>query len=877
MKNILYYFALLFLSACTKQQLEIANNLKVSPEQSIEIRYQVTGSLTKQVDIELHNPSEYASISILSGQQILIDNLSIQSSGKHKLSALVKFNQTGDAPLTISSLNATLNIVSLKITDITELKIPQYQDISEQAGLDKVSSIKYGGPTIADIDNDGDYDFIVNNHNAESSKLYWNNGDGTVSKHNKDLARWFMHDLHGISAGDYDQDGDLDLIVTQGGGNGKNPSTANFYQNNNGKLVLMTGDVNIYKGGRGRGGFWIDMDVDGDLDLLLVNETSLHGDKPQHFAYENLGNSTFELRHIEGLLDQHPSRTLVTDLNQDQIDDIILFSPLSVWQGNGDFTFTNITKQFPERIRELKGIMAVADLDIDNDGDLDLYLARGKEFENGFGEAPSVDFEPEKQIFSIKPRGFKGTDNFSFTAPAEVTLFNHYYLTQGEFRGQDYPIFLGKNKQPHVVMSGDEFTLHQQAALGWPQNISENGAYFGYLGDNKWRAALVRNGNIFWNYKFSLAGVDSTDIDFQPENRNMTDVLLRNDNGKFVDVSGQWNIPKGGNSLGVTVGDFNNDTFQDILVYRWGLIHARGSDLMLLNNGKQQFIATTSHGASDPLGPGNGDMGQAFDFDLDGDLDLLSGSEGGEWYLYQNQTPNQVKQAQANYALVRVGYSPAAKIDAISALVTAKVGDKTYRQKVGSAGSVFSQSLLNIVHFGLAEHKSIEQITVKWRNGETASFDKVSANQIIDAGVTLTAAHKQNNQVEHSSDYIAPYIKILNRSEFENKPLKIGDKVTIQVEYHAGTGNRVIKSDQGGIRFWLRHFKSKWIPVKDVVLVDTAVIGRESGTSKMTFDLADLIPTTELAQQHFYQFRVSFTSSNGDMLDEVIYPLDLVE
>ncbi|WP_085953503.1 hypothetical protein [Catenovulum agarivorans] len=55
------------------------------------------------------------------------------------------------------------------------------------------------------------------------------------------------------------------------------------------------------------------------------------------------------------------------------------------------------------------------------------------------------------------------------------------------------------------------------------------------------------------------------------------------------------------------------------------------------------------------------------------------------------------------------------------------------------------------------------------------------------------------------------------------------------------------------------------------------VIGRESGTSKMTFDLADLIPTTELSEQHFYQFRVSFTSSNGDMLDEVIYPLDLVE
>ncbi|MCI2283919.1 FG-GAP-like repeat-containing protein [Colwellia sp. MSW7] len=107
-----------------------------------------------------------------------------------------------------------------------------------------------------------------------------------------------MHDLHGTAMGDYDNDGDLDLVLTMGGGNGTNPSKALFYTNKNGKLVLNTGDVNIDKGGRGRGAKWSDMDLDGDLDLMLINEASLKHAKPQHFFYKNLGDGTFEYTSV---------------------------------------------------------------------------------------------------------------------------------------------------------------------------------------------------------------------------------------------------------------------------------------------------------------------------------------------------------------------------------------------------------------------------------------------------------------------------------------------------------------------------------------------------------------------------------------------------
>lgn len=1013
-------------AACSSDDT-IAKNEVIAANAPLVVDYEVLGSSTTKLIFDIDSPEDYATLSLYADGKLLIDTLNVPQSGKQKLDSLVRFGESENVRLSIRANNADVILNSLTSEDVEQLDIPIYRDISVQAGLDKVSSIKYGGPTVADIDNDGDYDFIVNNHNAESSKLYWNNGDGTVSTHSKNLARWFMHDLHGTAAGDYDNDGDLDIVVTQGGGNGTNPSKANFYANNNGTLVLMTGDVGINRGGRGRGAKWSDMDLDGDLDLMLVNEASLAGDKPQHFFYENTGDATFRYKPVDGLQDQHASRALITDVNNDNIDDVVLFGPLSLWQGNGDFSFTDVTSRIPSDVANLGGIMAVADVDIDNDGDLDLYLARGKEFEWGHGEAPSVDHDPLTQEFAIKPRGFKGVDEFDFDADGTLRFHKYYFLAQGAFRGKDYPLFLGSEKSMTVPALGEVLDLRSEDAPGWPEDISENGIYFGHLGDGHWRAALVRNDDIFWGFKFSLSGVTDVSLDFVPENRNIADVLLRNDGESFVDVSREWNIPPGGNSLGVTTGDFNNDSFQDIFVYRWGSIGARISDLMLLNDEEERFHSVTMHGASDVGGPGNGDMGQAFDFDLDGDLDLLSGSEGGEWYLFDNVQPG-----QGNFALVRVGYSPDSNVDAIAAEVVIRTATSEYRKRVGSSGAIFSQSLLNIVHFGLGAEDVIESIAVRWRNGETVVISGKKANTLFDTdsldpesivvepatfniretstlqfdvkiepdnanrkiawsssndavlsvdehgmvtalgdtseSAVITATSQANGQSAStqgtiiewravpvgsvslspgeaeiiagrthalqvavlpantddseltwsSSDasiasvdrvgvvtairpgevtikaesnaqngigdeiqlrvkpLVEPFIKFVDEEKLRNTKFVSGDSVTLDVDYHAGSGNTVISSDEGGIRFWLRHFKSEWIPVSDRVLTDVNVLGAESGSSSMTVSFDQLTPSSELPEGHFYQLRVSFTSSDGSMNDATIYPINIV-
>ena len=860
--------ALIFAAPTSANQL--TTNVLVAPYQPHSFNYEVSGKLSKELIIELDNQGEYARLSLYAGASVLAENIDIPRSGRQSIRVLVQFPAAGETNLNLRSLDSNIIISQLRFNETPTAILPQFVDISDEAGIDRVDSIKYGGPSVADIDNDGDYDFILNNHNEESSKLYWNNNDGTVTKHNKNLARWYMHDLHGTALGDYDNDGDLDLVLTQGGGNGKKPSTANFYHNEASNLVLMTKDVGINKGGRGRGARWSDMDLDGDLDLILLNETSLQGDKPQHFFYENVGQKKFVYKQVSGIQDVHQSRALVTDFNGDNIDDVILYGPLSLWQGNGDFTFTNVNHKVPEELRKQGNIMAITDIDIDNDGDLDLYLARGKAFEGGRGENPSFDFDPLRKIVSIKPRGFKGIDEFDFVAPDDIRFYDYYFLSQGVFRGKDYPVFLGASKTQLTIQSGDEFTLQAKQAEGWPDVRSANGLYFGHIGKEQWKAALVRDGDLFWGYKFSLSGVVQAKSYFEPENRNEADILLRNDGNRFVDVSQAWNLPAGGNALGVTTGDFNNDSFSDLMVSRWGAIAGQSSNYLLLNKAGTEFQLFTTHGANDIGGSGNGDMGQAFDFDLDGNLDLLSGNEGGKWYLYKNTGP-QIP-SKANYALVRVGYSPTSNIDPIGAELVLRTENKVYTKRIGSAGEIFSQSLLNIVHFGLAEQSHIDSVTVRWRNGETLTLNNPQANQITNAGKNDFAKPPQIAEIQNDVA-VQAYISITNKQAIAAQLLESGKAVDVEVEFHAGTGHKLIAADEGGLRFWLRHFRSKWFPVKDRIEVDQSVLYQQHGISSRTLSLEGFAPTSELAENHFYLIRVSFTASDGNTYEDTIYPL----
>jgi hypothetical protein len=69
------------------------------------------------------------------------------------------------------------------------------------------------GCSFQDIDNDGDLDLYVTNDRG-ASYLYLNNGNGTFTKNLEELITSRLPGAMGTSWSDYDRDGDLDLMVT---------------------------------------------------------------------------------------------------------------------------------------------------------------------------------------------------------------------------------------------------------------------------------------------------------------------------------------------------------------------------------------------------------------------------------------------------------------------------------------------------------------------------------------------------------------------------------------------------------------------------------------------------------------------------------------
>ena len=123
------------------------------------------------------------------------------------------------------------------------------------------------GVSWGDYDNDLDFDLFVANWGRENNFLYQNDGDGTFTKITAgDIVNDGGHSVAGAWA-DYDNDGNLDLYVT----NDYNENNC-FYENNgDGTFTKITEGEFVNDGGRSNGATWADYNNDGYLDLFVPN------------------------------------------------------------------------------------------------------------------------------------------------------------------------------------------------------------------------------------------------------------------------------------------------------------------------------------------------------------------------------------------------------------------------------------------------------------------------------------------------------------------------------------------------------------------------------------------------------------------------------
>jgi enediyne biosynthesis protein E4 len=527
----------------------------------------------------------------------------------------------------------------------------QFIDVAEKAGLnvpnvwggvDKkrvIIETKGSGIAFFDYDNDGWLDIYLTNGNRldahwpagkePTTHLFKNNRDGTFTDVTEKSGLGRSGWQTGVCVGDYDNDGWDDLFCTFWGRN------ILFHNNGNGTFTDVTRKAGLYQehGRWGTGCTFFDFDRDGHLDLFVCNFVKLDPEKPP-----SIDQASF--CQWKGIPTMCGPRGLPGDTN-------------ILYHNNGDGTFTDVSEKAGILKPGPRYSITSVSYDFDNDGWPDIYVA--------------VDSEPS--IF------FKNNHDGTFTDIA--------------------------------VMAGCAYNDdgHEQAGMGLGVADYDCDGWFDIFKTN-----------------------------FSDDTCNL---YHNNGDGTFSDLSFDSGV--GINNKYVAWGcgfiDYDNDGWSDIVQvnghvypeidhYNFGETF-KNQRLVYKNLGNGHFKDVSSI-----MGPGMtakySSRGAAFgDFDNDGGMDVL--------ILNMNELPSLLKNVggnKQNWIKIKLVGTKCNRT-AIGARVRVVTGKHSQIDEVSSGTSVMSQNDLRL-HFGLGITSTIDLIEVKWPTTQKLEkFTQVKANQII--------------------------------------------------------------------------------------------------------------------------------------------------
>jgi hypothetical protein len=222
-----------------------------------------------------------------------------------------------------------------------------FTDVAAAAGLDytggAATKLTHGGPMFADIDGDRDLDLFVGGLGGHPSMLFENNGDGTFTDVTAGSGIDLMGADHTMSAafGDYDLDGDLDLFAAHWGTfrNFADPgNTEHLWRNDSDATGIRFTSVSEEAGI--------------SPSIMTLPDPLAQQNQPYDF--------TFAPSFVRINDDLYPDLLVVADFNWSQY-----------FVNNQDGTFTNATDT--DVLIDGNG-MGSAVADYDNDGDLDWFV-----------------------------------------------------------------------------------------------------------------------------------------------------------------------------------------------------------------------------------------------------------------------------------------------------------------------------------------------------------------------------------------------------------------------------------------------------------------------------------------------------------------------
>ena len=515
----------------------------------------------------------------------------------------------------------------------------QFVDVTTEAGItfkhiNGASDRKFyletmgSGAAFLDYDNDGDLDlYIVNGgllpgfetSDPPTNSLYQNNGDSTFTDVTATAGVGDTGYGMGCVAADYDNDGDPDLYVTNFGKN-------LLYRNNgDGTFTNATSHAGVDDGDKWSSSCaFVDYDHDGNLDLYVVNYLDYDIAKDRDW-YDPRGRRIYSNPQVyAGISD-------------------------TLYRNNGDGTFTDVTRQAGVYNSDGKGL-GVTCGDYDNDGRIDIYVAND-------------------------------------TTP------NFLYRNVGDGRFVDIGPFAGAAYNEHGVAEGGM------------------GVDFGDYNNDGALDIFVTNFSNETNTLYHNTG-DGALID-------------------FTNIAGLGGVSFLKLAFGTKFFDADNDGALDLFVANGHLYPTESdaleyaqTDQLFINTGEEAFV-DVSEGSGDYFSTKRVGRGAAFgDYDNDGDTDIFVVNLNQEGALLRNEGGN-----RHNWLAIKtVGVK--SNRDGIGARVEVVTRSHSQIKEVQAGSSYLSGHDLRLI-FGLGTETQAETVKIIWSSSAEQTLEDVEANQLL--------------------------------------------------------------------------------------------------------------------------------------------------
>ncbi len=427
-------------------------------------------------------------------------------------------------------------------------KLPAFADVTARSGIRfkheaSKTSRKYlpeamgAGVAMFDYDNDGRLDlFFINGAALQDpmppaaapdktnprywNRLYHNNGDGTFTDVTEKAGLQGRGYGMGVATGDFDNDGHVDLLVTNFGGN------ILYHNNGDGTFTDVTAKAGVAGRGWCTGAAFVDYDRDGRLDLIVTRYVDWDFSIDVYCGEHRPGYRAY----------CHPNQ----------------FNALAslVFHNNGDGTFTDVSKLCGIASSPGKAL-GIAINDFDRDGWPDIFIAN--------------DSVPE-QLFRNNHDG----------------TFTEVGLQEGVAYGENGGVFAGMGADladynndgwPDIfvnALANQKYALFRSNKGLFEDVTNMSGVGAITIAHSGWGAKMIDYDNDGWLDLFVAQGHVMDNIELTEPSLHYREPLLimRNDHGTFQDVShqsgGVFKAPLA--ARGAAFGDLDNDGFIDVAI-----------------------------------------------------------------------------------------------------------------------------------------------------------------------------------------------------------------------------------------------------------------------------------------------------------------------